>query len=204
MGVQNWTVYETVSCIQQLHTLCIGHVLLHARFVIMPAPSIKLSTICKLLSLPLSCTGYNFLLAQKGEQEYTVSLFCQVWCILILHLFITKRVFSILYPLVRLKVKTGTVTINIFLFFFPGYPRQQHNPLRSTGQSGIASAFPSVVYSFCQMSPPKDISWRFSWACWKQPVMIAIYFDLLVFIVVHQIWDWNIFYLQWTYNQTFE
>ena len=34
---------------------------------------------CKLPSLPLLCTGYNFLLTQQGGQEYNRSLFAEIF-----------------------------------------------------------------------------------------------------------------------------
>ena len=49
-----------------------AHLLLHAGFVtmsLMPAPSIMCN--CKLPSLPLSCSGYNFLLTRWDTQEYS-------------------------------------------------------------------------------------------------------------------------------------
>ena len=78
-SVGNWTVYETVSCMQQLCTcmLCafVAHVMLCALVITHGLHYNAIMHNCKLPSVPLSCTGYNFLLTQQGEQEYSFWLF---------------------------------------------------------------------------------------------------------------------------------
>ena len=58
-------------------TLCIKlRLVICTRFVRRPAPSIRtIMRNCKLPSLPVSSTGYNFLLTQQGEQEYNLPVF---------------------------------------------------------------------------------------------------------------------------------
>ena len=67
------TVYETVSCIQQLFARYALSTCYYARFVMTAAQRIQLCTMQATVSSTLT-TGYDFLMTQGGEQEYSNSL----------------------------------------------------------------------------------------------------------------------------------
>ena len=67
-----WTVYETVSCMNQLCTCYALRTFYSAHASLLRQRQALYYALLQLPSLPLSCTGYNFLVTRRGEQDIAV------------------------------------------------------------------------------------------------------------------------------------